>query len=152
MSDRPTNSSDNNAAIARLIASSFESGSVAPIRQFVAEELLDHNARAGAGAGRAGLLEDIAMYRRAFKDLVVHLDFEDSCGELVIHGGRMSGLHVGDALGVPGTGRTVSFSFLDVYRFRDGEVVEIWHLEDLAGLMRQLGGIPWNPWLVGRAT
>jgi hypothetical protein len=31
---------------------------------------------------------------------------------------------------------------LDIHKFRDGKIVEAWHLEDLFGAVQQIGAIP----------
>jgi len=36
----------------------------------------------------------------------------------------------------------VAFDVFDMLRVRDGKVVEHWNVQDLAGLMRQLGSMP----------
>jgi predicted ester cyclase len=42
-------------------------------------------------------------------------------------------------MGMPATGRTVSFAYMDMYAIAHGQIVEVWHVEDVAGMMRQLG-------------
>ena len=42
-------------------------------------------------------------------------------------------------LGAPATGRRVTFAFMDLYRIAGGRILETWHVEDIAGLMGQLG-------------
>jgi predicted ester cyclase len=52
------------------------------------------------------------------------------------------GTHQGDFLGVAPSGNQVAISVQNIYRFRDGKVVERWSNPDMFGLMVQLGAIP----------
>lgn len=52
------------------------------------------------------------------------------------------GTHSGDIMGVPATGREVTFEALAISRFQDGKVVEEWVISDTLGLLQQLGGLP----------
>jgi len=46
--------------------------------------------------------------------------------------------HTGELFGVPATGRVFTGIGHDLYRLRDGKIVEFWSVMDLAGIMRQL--------------
>ena len=52
----------------------------------------------------------------------------------------MTGTHTGtfELLGIPPTGRPVTMSGQEIFRARDGQFVEVWHLEDTGALMRAL--------------
>ena len=49
-----------------------------------------------------------------------------------------SGTHRGEWLGVPATGRTVSWAVIDIVRLADGLLVDHWAVADLHGLLVQL--------------
>ena len=50
--------------------------------------------------------------------------------------------HSGDLMGIPVTGKNVSFNGMSVGRIEDGKVVEEWTLMDMFSLMQQLRVIP----------
>jgi predicted ester cyclase len=102
-------------------------------------DALDHTSPPGGTGGRAGLIEGIGFYRATFANLDVTVEQELETGDLVAIYGRISGIHSSDALGMPGTGKQVSFPYIDIFRIADGQMVEAWHLEDIAGLLRQVG-------------
>ncbi len=54
---------------------------------------------------------------------------------------RMSnkGSHKGDFMGIPPSGKEISFTAVFIGRFVDGKVTEAWGEADLLGLMMQLG-------------
>jgi predicted ester cyclase len=52
------------------------------------------------------------------------------------------GTHRGEFFGVPPTGRTVTTSGIDIWRVRDGRIVENQQVVDNLGLLQQLGAVP----------
>jgi steroid delta-isomerase-like uncharacterized protein len=79
--------------------------------------------------------------RGAFPDL--HIEVED----VIADGDRTAmricctGTHLGDHLGIPPTGKKVAFTGMTIARWRDGKIVEGWNNVDMAGMMRQIGGV-----------
>ncbi len=60
-------------------------------------------------------------------------------GDLVAARWTTTGTHTGPWGGVEPTGTPVTFSGVNVFRFADGKVVELWNHRDDLGLMQQLG-------------
>jgi hypothetical protein len=44
--------------------------------------------------------------------------------------------------GMPPTGKAAEFGYIDMYRINGGRITEAWHIEDIAGLMRQIAPSP----------
>jgi predicted ester cyclase len=44
--------------------------------------------------------------------------------------------------GVPATGKRAIFTYMDMFRIVNGVIVEAWHVEDIAGVLGQLGLLP----------
>ncbi|HET6868730.1 MAG TPA: ester cyclase [Solirubrobacteraceae bacterium] len=82
--------------------------------------------------------EGAAMIRAAFPDL--HAEIEDifASGDRVAVRLRIRGTHEGDYLGIPATGRTVSYVSHEFYRIENGLIAEEWICSDMAGLFRQI--------------
>jgi predicted ester cyclase len=76
--------------------------------------------------------------RRAFPD--PHVTIEDQLAEddRVVTRQTFSGTHRGEWLGVPATGRAVSWAVIDIVRLVDGRLVDHWAVADLHGLLGQL--------------
>jgi len=51
----------------------------------------------------------------------------------------MRGPHRGDLFGIAATGRRIRVAGINIERVVDGRIAEIWHAEDIAGLMAQIG-------------
>jgi predicted ester cyclase len=91
-----------------------------PLRGPSCPDAIDHNSPPNGSAGRAGLIEGIAFYRATFSDLDVTIEQELETGDLVAIYGRVNGVHTGDTLGIPATGRQVSFPYIDIFRITEG--------------------------------
>ena len=54
----------------------------------------------------------------------------------------MRGTHKGDLMGMPPTGKAVSFTGTIMERFAGGKIIEHWEQIDMMGMMQQFGVIP----------
>jgi len=131
--------SQQNKQIVRRFLRAFAEGDVATLEATVAEDVRDSQAPPGSRPGRQGLLDAVAMFRTGLPDLEISIEREVAEGDLVAVNGVVAGTHRGPMLGAPATGRRVTFAFMDLYRIAGGRIVETWHIEDIAGLMGQLG-------------
>jgi len=55
---------------------------------------------------------------------------------------RLEGTHEGPFQGIPPTGRRVSVSGIDIQRWSDGKLQDLWLNADFLGMLQQLGVIP----------
>jgi steroid delta-isomerase-like uncharacterized protein len=83
-----------------------------------------------------------ALLLRAYPDL--HITVEDLIaeGDRVVIRNTVTGTHRGEHLGVPPTGKSVTYNEIFIARFADGRVAETWGVVDVLSQMRQLGAIP----------
>jgi predicted ester cyclase len=87
---------------------------------------------------------------RAFYDTVfaafspMRLEIHETVGEGELLAARYSnhGVHTGEFMGVPATGREIVLEGQTIMRFAGGRIVERWQAADMFGLMQQLGAIP----------
>jgi predicted ester cyclase len=80
-----------------------------------------------------------AMFRAAFPDWHSDPGLVIGEGDLVVEQFTASGTQRGEIMGVPATGRTVRLNGINVFRVRDGRIVERWGRLDDLGLLSQLG-------------
>ena len=81
----------------------------------------------------------LAGFRSAFPDSALRVEEEIAEGEKVVIRWSFSGTHKGNLLGVPATGKKVTWTGVTIYRIVDGKVVEEQGEEDFLGLFRQVG-------------
>jgi predicted ester cyclase len=53
--------------------------------------------------------------------------------------GSLIGTHKGDFMGIPATGKPIDVSFIEIARFSEGKIAEVWIEADFLGLYQQLG-------------
>ncbi|HET6447705.1 MAG TPA: ester cyclase [Conexibacter sp.] len=78
----------------------------------------------------------------AFPD--IHLTVEDLIEEddKVVGRTVVRGTHEGEYMGIPPTGRSVTYNEIFIFRFDNGRIAETWGVVDVFSQMRQLGAIP----------
>jgi predicted ester cyclase len=63
-------------------------------------------------------------------------------GDLVANRLTWRGVHSAELAGVAPTGRAVELRGINIFRVKDGRVVEQWAELDMLGLLQQIGAIP----------
>jgi steroid delta-isomerase-like uncharacterized protein len=73
-----------------------------------------------------------------------HLTIRDQIaeGDKVATRVTFHGTHQGPFNGIPATGKQVQWSGIAMDRIANGKVVEMWHVQNTAGLMQQIGATP----------
>ena len=63
-------------------------------------------------------------------------------GDKVVVSWAVQGTQRGRFMDVPPTGKQVTLTGINIYRLRDGKIVERWAEEDGLSLLHQLGALP----------
>jgi steroid delta-isomerase-like uncharacterized protein len=110
--------------------------------ELLAPDYVRHDANLPDVVGPQAQREFLAGVLNAFPDL--DLRPEQLIGEenLVTVRHVVRGTHRGEFLGVPATGRVVTFQAVDIFRLTGNKIVEQWVVIDALGLLQQLGAIP----------
>jgi steroid delta-isomerase-like uncharacterized protein len=92
--------------------------------------------------GPQALKQVWAMLLRGLPDL--HITIEDLIAERdkVVSRNTVTGTHQGEYMGLPPTGKTVTYNEIFIVRLADGRVAETWGVVDVLSQLRQLGAIP----------
>ena len=75
---------------------------------------------------------------RAFPDATMEINEQLAERDLVATRKTLRGTHRGDLWSLPPTGNRVEWEFIDIFRVRDGKLVEHWTSMDLEALRRQM--------------
>jgi predicted ester cyclase len=136
-------STEQNKALARRIIEEIISrGNMSVADEVVALDYVGHPTPPGVPAGREGLKLVVTMYRNAFPDLKTTIHDIIAEGDKVVIHMTHSATHKGEFMGIPPTGKSVSFGEISILRFAEGKNVEFWGQTDNMGMMQQLGVIP----------
>lgn len=128
----------NKAAFRRLVDEAWNQGKLA-----FADKLYHPQAtwpsNPSLPVGGSGAKYVVDMYRQAMPDLKVKFTNLLADGDMVLAWLSLSGTQSGSLMGIPATGKKVSWGQIIIARFAGGQIVESWSNEDVLGLMQQLG-------------
>lgn len=80
-----------------------------------------------------------AELEQAFPNATHTLDILEPIGtDRAVVYWTFKGTHEGPFFGVPASGRDVSINGVDIFRAKDGKLVEQWHVEELQSLFAQI--------------
>jgi steroid delta-isomerase-like uncharacterized protein len=131
---------ENKSSVMRFYEEVWNGGNVEVASEVFADDYVRHDLRpTQALPGPQGQMKIAAEFRAAFPDLRMELDLILGEGDLVAARWTARGTNTGPWGGRPATGKPATFSGVNIFRFRDGKVVELWNHRDDLGLMQQLG-------------
>ncbi len=112
------------------------------IDEFVEPDVLIRTPLPVDATGAQALKEVFGRLYRAFPDL--HITLEDLIGEgdKVVGRNAVTGTHQGEYMGLPPTGKSITYNEIFIFRFAGGRIAETWGVVDVFSQMRQLGAIP----------
>ena len=95
-----------------------------------------------SGPGIEAMNNVIITCRAAFHGLQVTVDDIMAEGDKVTARFTARGVHNGEFMGLPATGKGITMTGIEIFRIKDGKIAELWGEANLMGLMQQLGLLP----------
>ncbi len=134
----------NKTIVGRLYEKVANNGKLDLLDELAVPDFEEHSPLPGQPGGIEGLKFRIASILTGFhpKYTLHRVIAED---DMVAVYWTMTGTHQGDVMGIPPTGRTVTFSGIDIHRLQDGRLAEHWHVIEALPMMQQLGVLPGRP-------
>ena len=114
--------------------------------EYVTPDVVWHGNTLGTFSGVENLAALLNVFLGSLPDLVAEEQDLIASGDLVVLRFLVTATHKGDLLGIPATGRPVSWNAVDIYRINDaGKISEEWASDDMAAFGSQLGAftLPW---------
>jgi steroid delta-isomerase-like uncharacterized protein len=133
----------NKQLVESFIQDLFTKGDLEAVERYLDPDFVNHDAPfPNAPDGPEGMRLAASMYREALPDW--HSDVEQLIAEddLVAEVFTASGTHRGELMGVPGTGKTLTLHGVNIFRIKDGRIVERWGRLDQLAVLQQLGLVP----------
>ena len=84
----------------------------------------------------------ITSCQAAFHGLDVTIDDLRADGDTVTARFTARGMHKGEFMGLPPTGKPIVMTGVEIFRLKKGKIAELWGEANLMGLMHQLGILP----------
>jgi steroid delta-isomerase-like uncharacterized protein len=113
---------------------------------YCTQDVVWHGNTLGTISGVENLTALLNVFLGSLPDLVAKEQDVIANGDLVVMRLVVTATHKGDLLGIPATGRSVTWDAVDIYRVNDdGKISEEWASDDLAAVGSQLGAfsLPW---------
>lgn len=131
---------DNETLVRRYLQDCWGDGDGTSLGALLSPDFCDHDAPPGYGS-------DLAEHRRLIADMAAGAQDRQlrilapvADEESVAVRLETSWTQHEDLFGLPADGRQLVLKSMDIYRVREGRIAESWHVEDFAGLLRQLQG------------
>ena len=135
-----------NKATFRRFHDAVNSGDAQLIAQTI-DEVVEPDVRIGTplpidATGAQALKQVWTTLLRAYPDL--HVTVEDVIAEAdkLVCRNVVTGTHQGEYLGLPPTGKPVTYNEIFIFRFEDGRIAETWGVVDVFSQLKQLGVAP----------
>jgi steroid delta-isomerase-like uncharacterized protein len=126
----------------RLVAELINDGNVAAFDELFAPDFVEHELPPGVPQGREGTRQLFSALHTAFPDLRAEIEDVVAQDDKVVFRMTWQATQSGEFLGIPPTGKRVTWGVFDMVRVADGKIAEHWGLMDQLSLMQQLGLIP----------
>ncbi|BAZ49786.1 hypothetical protein NIES4103_23980 [Nostoc sp. NIES-4103] len=145
----------HNTKLAVAFHAPFNTGDVDALDEILHPNWVNHPQNPHERPGPEGYKQTITWLRSVFPDLEFTVEDMIAQGDKVIGRLLATGTHQAEFLGVKPTGKRITFRAIDIHRFENGRIMETWHVEDIYGMLAQIGVIdnvygceidPYTPW------
>lgn len=114
----------NTEIVNRFFKEGYENKNYAEVIDLVAEDYIDHSP-AGARSN-AQAVEILKIVAGMFSDLSIRMLDIFAENDLVATRVLYDGVHSGECMGIPATGKRISFEALENFKVVNGKIVESW--------------------------
>ncbi|MDR3575262.1 MAG: ester cyclase [Anaerolineaceae bacterium] len=145
---RPMTPEENNAIAEKFFNSVWSMGDFSVLDTLISSDAIDHSTVGGKPKqekGSGSFRAIVSMFRNAMPDIKLTIDDEVYAGDKVVHRWTLNGTDTGGVMGMPPSGKRLSFTGITTVRMADGKIVERWANVDELGLLQQLGVAPPPP-------
>jgi predicted ester cyclase len=128
----------NKAVVQRFYDEVFTQKKMAVLDEINDPNFVAHDLDVGGELPGGGLPEVLA----AFPDIKATINQWVIEGDLVTAYVTFNGTHQAEYLGVAATGKAITFSIIDIWRVKDGKIVELWHNIPNEDILEQIQSAP----------
>ncbi|MBI1924814.1 ester cyclase [Candidatus Poribacteria bacterium] len=131
----------NKAIVRRCWEEMLNTGNLRIAEAYIAPDYIDHQPDQEI-KGIEGVKHFVTGIRAALPDIHFRVEEQLAEGEQVATRWTTFGMHQGELMGIPPTGKAVTVTGMVISRLAGGKIVEEWDNMDQLGLLRQLGVVP----------
>ena len=110
--------------VARFFQEGYENKNYELVRSYLSEDYMDHSPAGARGSAQA--VEILKIVASQLSGLSVKMLDVFADGDRVAARVRFEGVHTGAMMGIPATGKRISFEALEHFRVEGGRIVESW--------------------------
>jgi steroid delta-isomerase-like uncharacterized protein len=132
---------ENKTIVRRFFEEGPSRGNMSAANELLASNFDLHTPLPSA-PGIQGINDVITTCRAAFEHLNVTVEDMVAEGNKVTARFTARGIHKGQFMGLPPTGKPITMTGIEIFRIDNGKIAELWGEANLLGLMQQLGIVP----------
>ena len=127
--------------IRRLTEEGFLKGDAGIVDELLADDFVTHDPPPGVSGDKEGQRQIIAVVSSAFSDMRMEFDeMIDTADGRVVENWAMSGVHSGEAFGVPPSNQRVRVRGVEIWRCAEGRIAENWGAVDMSDFFEKAMG------------
>jgi predicted ester cyclase len=132
-------SNDSKHVVMRFNVGVIQEGRRDVFEALMAPDFINHSAPPGAPDGAEGMWHTFAnVLRPAMSGLTVNIHEQLSEGDKVTTRKTINGVHTGELMGIPATGRSIAIDVIDIVKVRHGQYVAHWGVNTLPATLAHL--------------
>jgi steroid delta-isomerase-like uncharacterized protein len=132
---------NNKALVRRFVEEVQNQHDVEALDEFFSQDFVDYGGMTNP-PNIEGTKALFTAYFAAFPDQVYTIHMQLAEGDKVMTHKTFKGTQAGSFMGLPATGKTVSFDIIDIFTVVDGLITEHRVVADSLSMMQQLGAVP----------
>ena len=133
----------NKAIVQRFVTDAIQGGDFNVVKEIFDPAYVPHDpSNPGRQGGIAGATAFVTTLHQHATDVRYDTDHWLADGDLVSYSWSLRFAHSGPLMGIPPSGKTIAITGIDLFRLRDGKVIESWTYADALGMLQQMGMLP----------
>jgi steroid delta-isomerase-like uncharacterized protein len=132
---------ENKALVRRFVEEVQCRHNLAALDELLSPAFVDHSGMSNPPTLQ-GSHQFFAMMFATFPDMHFTIRQQIAEGDKVLTYKIFHGTHCGPFMGIPATGKEVSFDVMDILTVTDGKITEHWTVNDTLTMLQQLGVMP----------
>jgi len=132
---------EKNKSIVQRLFNEIMKGNLAIADELIAEDYAQHSVF-GIPNGREAFKQFFMGFASAVPDAQFVIEDVIAEEDKVVSRITVTGTQQGALPGIPPTGKKFTLRGIDIFRLKDGRIVEHWDVVDQLGMLQQLGLVP----------
>jgi len=111
----------------------------------ISPDFINRTATPSAPSGPEGMISTFRLLRSAFPNLRVRIHDQLAEGDKVVTRKTIAGVHQGEFMGIPPSGREIHIEVIDIVRILNGRYIEHWGINTLPAVLAELSAADSSP-------